>query len=118
MNTEQQSGYFSEQQCDRMNLKTMANPLTAPWNGHHLLSLLVYTSDLAVATAGVSPDEAKQQVTEWYCTSTVEEVVEALESMSKEPTFQAILQFQEMVHRDPEALERALKAVEDGWRPE
>ena len=112
-----QEGYFTEEQCDRMNLKTMANPLTAPWNGHHLLSLLVYLSDLGVTMNDMTPDESKNDVVEWYCRTPADEVVDSLETMSREPAFQAILQFQELAHRDPEGLQRALDAIENGWKP-
>lgn len=112
-----QEGYFSEEQVDRMNLKTMANQLPVPWNGMHLMALLVYLSDLGVQMNGMSPEDSKQHIVDWYCQSPADEVVDALETMSREPGFQSILQFQEFAHRDPEALQRALDAIENGWKP-
>ena len=117
MNTEQHKGYFTEEQMDRANLKTMANPLPVPWHGGHLLALLVYTSDLGVQMTHMTPAEAKQETIDWYCTTPTDKVVETLETMSKEPGFQTILQIQEFMHRDPEKFEEALRAIENGWRP-
>ena len=112
-----QEGYFTEEQCDRMNLKTMANPLPVPWNGHHLLALLVHSSDLGVQLSGMSPEDSKQTVVDWYCKTPADDVVDVLETMSREPEFQALLQFQEMVHRDPEGVAKAIEAIENGWMP-
>ena len=117
MNNTNNHGYFTEEQMDRANLKTMANPLPVPWNGHHLLALLVYTADLGVTVGDLSPAESKHEVIDWYCTTPVEGVVKALEILSTEPGFQMILQFQELMHSDPEAVERALHAIRNGWRP-
>ena len=117
MNIEQQKGYFSEEQLDRANLKTMANPLPVPWNGSHLLALLVYSADLGVQMTHMTPEEAKQECIDWYCQAPVDKVVEALETMSKEPEFQTILQIQEYIHREPERFEEALDAIARGWRP-
>ncbi|MDA7436670.1 hypothetical protein N8654_03180 [Synechococcus sp. AH-601-B19] len=116
MNTTEQDGFFTIEDMDRMNLKTMANPLHEPWNGQHLMALLVTVADLGIQ-GGISPAEAKADVVSYYCTNTSEKIVSDLEVMSKTPEFQAAYQLQQMMHENPEAMARAFEAIKNGWRP-
>lgn len=102
MNIDSQAGYFTEEQMDRCNLKTMANPLPYPWDGHHLMALLVLQTDLSKKVSGLSHDVCKQETVDWYCTSTVETVLEALNEAVKVPQFHAICKIQEMMHSNPD----------------
>ena len=110
------TGYFTIEQMDRANLKTMANPLPDPWTGSHLLALLVVLSDIGIIK-DLSPKESKQAVIEWYCTTRTPEIVEALELYSKWDEFKTVMEIQRLVHTNPEGLKEALDAIEQGWRP-
>ena len=110
-------GYFTIEQMDRANLKTMANPLPAPWNGSHLLSLLIVLSDMGVVR-DMSSKDSKENVVEWYCTTKTDDVVEALRRFSHSDEFKAVMQIQEMAATRPNELRKAIEAIEAGWRPE
>lgn len=116
MNQTQDLGYFTEDQVDRMNYKTMANMLREPWNGQHLLTMLVILSDMGVEH-GLAPDEAKADVVDWYCKSTVDEVTDQLEMMSRRDDFQKHYQVMEFMHADPVGFQKAMDAIDRGWRP-
>lgn len=111
------TGFFTEAQLDRANLKTMVNQLPPPWTGNHLLALLVVLSDKGTEYTDLPPKEAKQKVIDWYCTNRTEVIVEALENMVEDTEFQMVLEFQRMMHQEPELLRQAIEAVENGWRP-
>ena len=116
MNQTQELGYFTEDQVDRMNCKTMANMLREPWNGQHLLTMLVILSDMGVER-GLTPDEAKADVVEWYCGATVDEVTEQLEMMSHRDDFQKHYQVIQFMHADPVGFQKAMDAIQNGWTP-
>lgn len=117
MNTEQSNGYFTIEQMDRANLKTMGNPLIAPWTGSHLLSLLIVLADKGV-WRDLDTVERKEAVIDWYCRTPVDGVVEALEQYSDTEEFKTVMQIQKMAHERPVELKRALDAIAKGWRPE
>lgn len=109
-------GFFTIEEMDRMNLKSMANPLHEPWNGLHLMAFLVTATDKGVQN-GLSPDESKAKVVEYYCTNTSDQIVSDLEVMSKTPEFHSAMQIQKMMHQDPKGMAAAIEAIENGWRP-
>ena len=116
MNQTQELGYFSEEQVDRMNMKTLGNILREPWNGQHLLTMLVILSDMGVEH-GLTPDEAKADVVEWYCGATADEVTDQLEMMSRRDDFQKHYQVMEFMHADPVGFQKMLEAIQKGWKP-
>ena len=110
-------GYFSEEQVDRINLKTMANPID-PYSGHDLLALLVTLCDEGVGGDWeLDPVEAKDKVTEWYCTNTSDVVVEMLDAFQDNEKYWAVKEFQKLIHAYPKQVAEAIDAVERGWRP-
>ena len=116
MNQTQEVGYFTETQLDRMNMKTMGNQLREPWDGDHLLSMLVVKSDYGIKS-GLSPDEAKQAVVDRYCAATADEVMQELELMSEDENFIAHTTVVKYMHADPVGFQKALDAIDRGWRP-
>ena len=117
MQQEQRMGYFTESQLDRMNIKTLANPLTYPWNGHDLLAMLVVITDMAIAE-GCPDDEARQGTVDWYCRTPSEGIIEELEKVSRLEVFQQHRRIVEFMHDDPEAFMRMMEKIEQGWSPE
>ena len=111
-----QTGYFTEEDLDRMNLKSMANPLHEPWDGHHLMAFLVTAADYGIQQ-GMSPEESKDKVVEYYCTNTSEQIIKDLEVMSKTPQFHAVLELQRLMYADPEGVAEAFEAIRNGWEP-
>lgn len=117
MNSNTDTGFFTEEQVDRCNMKTLATPIPAPFDGHHVMALMVYSANLGMVRAGLSAEKSKQAAVDYYCSLTPEKFVEAIESIADEPAFIATLQIQEWMHHDPEAVARAVEAIENGWEP-
>ena len=116
MTQTQELGYFTPDQVTRMNLKTIGNQLREPWDGDHLLSLLVVKSDYGMKS-GLSSDEAKQAVVDWYCAATVDEVMQELELMSEDDNFISHTTVMKFMHADPVGFQKAMDAIDRGWRP-
>ena len=106
--------FFTEQQLDRINLKTMATPLPGSYTGNDLMALLVTRAK----SKRPSLDEwVIQDTVEWYCRAKPYEVDTAFDKYKQTELFQGHLTIITMMHEQPEALERALEAIEKGWRP-
>jgi hypothetical protein len=71
-----QEGFFTDEQLDRMNFKTLTNELPEGFDGHQVLALLVTkTKERAEKAEFV---EARQSVVDWYCMSKAEEVADEI----------------------------------------
>ena len=106
-----EKGYFTIEQIDRMNLKTMANQLSEPWTGQDLMAFLIVCSDRGMQL-GLSAKEAKQSVVDFYCTTPAEQIMEDMEVMSQTPEFQSVLQIEKMIHEDHEGFMKAIEEIE------
>ena len=71
-----QEGFFTDDQLDRLNFKTMGNELPEGFDGNQLLALLVSKTKERAETAEFA--EARQSVVDWYCRSTAEEVADEI----------------------------------------
>ena len=95
----------------------MANQLPEPWDGHHLMALLCCMAWGIQHDEKISIPEAKQGVIDWYCSSSVDVVVNAMENYKETNQFKGAVMIQEMMHSDPERVEEALTAIRNGWKP-
>ena len=111
------TGFFTEEQLDRMNFKSLANPLPKPWNGHHLFALLTCVCDWAIKNEDMTPAECKQLVVDWYCGAPVSEVDESLSDWKGNEQFRLAYEFMVFMHDQPERVQEAIKAIENGWKP-
>ena len=105
--------FFTEDQMDRMNLKTMATPLPEGYTGSDLMSLLVTRSR---QNKGVS-DLSIQDTVDFYCRITTSEVQAEFDRLESTKDYKLNREIIELMHERPEELERALEAIEKGWRP-
>jgi hypothetical protein len=106
------TGFFTEEQLDRINLKTMATPLPGNYTGQELMSLLV------TRTKENESELATQDTTEWYCRAKPSEVQAAFNTYEKTTVFQKHFQILTLMHERPEEFQKAMEAIENGWRPE
>ena len=110
------TGFFTEAQMDRINLKTMATPLPGTYTGKELMALLVTrakpqnkpnTTDLSVA-----------DTVEWYCRAKPHEVKAEFERLEPTTLYQQHFDILTVMHERPDDFRKAVEAVERGWRPE
>ena len=109
------NGFFTEAQLDRCNLKTLANELPYGYNGDMLLAGLVYSANKGISDYGLSSEEAKDKVVDWYCTTPVEPITEWLDGLQDIPDYIDHLRFISWMHEDPALVAEAIQAVQDGW---
>lgn len=107
-------GFFTEEQLDRMNIKTMANELPEPYNGNHLFALLMLmsaerTSELMEEGNEKSialSNRSKQDVVDWYCSTPAEPtedfdkqtVVEKIKSVEKINAYKTLVKLVSDIH--------------------
>ena len=106
-------GYFLEEHLDRMNLKTMANPIE-PYTGHELMALLVTLCDEGMRhDPEMEPTEARDKVVEWYCSSPADAVRSAFLIYQDNVKYHTVLEFQRLMHERPDAVAAAIKKIQE-----
>lgn len=112
MSTEQ-TGYLSEAQLDRVNLKTMAQGgLPEPYAEWDIFGALKATQQwyLDEGPEELTSEEALEKAVDWYCTTPNNEVVRAFERLQDNHLFKTTRELVQLIHHHPEAYEEFLRS--------
>lgn len=74
MTTSNTQGFFSEEEMDRLNIKTLLDPLPEGVEQEDVLAVLVHQS-ISVGSQLLSLADAKTKVIDWYCSSSIEKLI-------------------------------------------
>ena len=99
--TTQKDGFFSIEQIDRMNLKTLSNELPQGYDGQQLMALLTTKVYDKTRLEELSHAEATQAVVDWYCATTAEDVARAINVYGGCTEYQSRLQVLNFLHTAP-----------------
>ncbi len=104
--TTSSSGFLTEAQLDRVNLKTMAQGgLPAPYTEGDIFGALKVTQEwhLTEGPVEVTKEEALQLAVDWYCTNDNNTVVEAFERLKDNNLYKVTHELVTLINENPKA---------------
>jgi len=96
--TTQEDGFFSAEQIDRMNLKTLANELPEGYDGQQLMALLSTKVCEKTRLMNTPFNEARQAVVDWYCATPANDVARAINIYGGCTEYQCRLEVMNFLH--------------------
>lgn len=106
------TGFMTEAQLDRVNLKTLAQGgLPAPYGEGDIFGALRVTQQwyLDEGPEELTSDEAVEKAVDWYCTNDNEAIVHAFERFRGNQVFENTRLLINLIHQHPEELEVFLR---------
>ena len=116
---------LTEAQMDRVNLKTMANPLPPNYDSPDVWAVLLYTRDFymgklqqsgeALPPHNLSEEEATERAVDWYCTTPVDGeygIAGRMDSYSEHSSeYRNYRELMKFMHKDPDHVEQVMRMI-------